>query len=153
MAKKKSNHLGRNFSKQRDDDRLSVNDRSKLMAKIRSKETKLELNFIDELERRTRKKFRTYAADILGKPDIVFDKYKVCIFIDSDFWHGWQYPRWKHLLKNDYWRSKIERNRKRDKRVTHKLRKDGWNVVRLWEHNIKKDRDTCITKVLRLVSK
>ena len=78
------------------------------MSKIRSKETKFEREFILRLKKSTRKKFKVNVTSIKGKPDIVFEKHKVCVFLDSDFWHGWQYPRWKHLLKDDFWREKIK---------------------------------------------
>ena len=78
----------------------------------------------------------------------MFFKYKVCIFLDSDFWHGWQYPRWKHLLKDDFWRNKIEKNRLRDKKVTLYLKKEGWKVLRFWEHQIKKDPSKVLSRIL-----
>ncbi|MBU0634375.1 MAG: very short patch repair endonuclease [Candidatus Omnitrophica bacterium] len=138
MSKKRiKNYSGRNFKKRREDDKISKKKRSSLMSKIRSKNTKFEDDFINLLNKSTRKKIRTHVANIKGKPDIVFDKRKVCVFLDSDFWHGWQYPRWKHLLKNDFWCEKIERNRDRDKKTTVFLRRQGWRVVRIWEHQVK----------------
>lgn len=107
-----------------------------------------ECDFIEALSKRTRLKFSVNDKSIRGKPDIVFSKRKVCVFLDSDFWHGWQYPRWKHLLKDDFWRDKIKKNRKRDRRNTTFLRKKGWVVVRIWEHSIKLDLPKCIQEVL-----
>jgi len=118
------------------------------MSLIRSSSTKFESDFIATLRSKTRKNFSTNDTSILGKPDIVFKKHKVCVFLDSNFWHGWQYPRWKHLLKNDFWRQKIERNRARDKKVTRKLRTEGWVVLRFWEHQLKKDQFVCVQKVI-----
>lgn len=111
------------------------------MSKIRSKNTKLEKEFILVLKKIIHKKFQTNVISIKGKPDIVFQKEKVCIFLDSDFWHGWQYNRWKYLLKNNFWQEKIENNRKRDKKTTNYLRKNGWTVLRFWEHQIKTEID------------
>ena len=148
MAKIK-NYMGRDFSKERAKDKLSKKKRSNLMSKIRSKNTKFETEFIDKLRKNTRKKFRVHVRKIRGTPDIVFDKYRVCVFLDSDFWHGWQYPRWKHLLKNDFWREKIEKNRARDRRNTAFLRRKGWRVLRFWEHQLKNDYDWAIAKVLK----
>jgi DNA mismatch endonuclease, patch repair protein len=107
------------------------------MSKIRSKNTKFEVDFIRQLRKKTKIKFRTHVRKVKGNPDIVFEKQRICIFLDSDFWHGWQYPRWKHLLKNAFWRNKIDRNRKRDKYITRYLRGRGWTVVRVWEHEIR----------------
>ena len=95
-------------------------------------------------------KFEKNVHVIKGKPDIVFKKAKICVFLDSDFWHGWQYPRWKHLLKNDFWRDKIENNRNRDKKTTTYLRRKGWTVIRIWEHSIRMNNSTQIDKILRL---
>lgn len=148
MKKRIRNNLNRDFSKERKSDTLTVRERSIRMSLIRSSSTKFESEFIATLRSKTRKNFSTNDTGVLGKPDIVFKKYKVCVFLDSNFWHGWQYSRWKHLLKNDFWRQKIERNRARDKKVTRKLRIEGWVVLRFWEHQLKKDQFTCVRKVL-----
>ena len=154
MAKKQTNNfLGRNLSKEREPDKISKAKRSSVMSKIRSRGTKFEKDFLEKLKSTTRKRYRLNVKEIKGKPDIVFDRYKLCVFLDSDFWHGWQYPRWKHLLKNDFWRSKIEANRARDKKNTAWLRRNGWTVLRLWEHNIKKDSAKEILKVLESLNK
>ena len=147
MKKKIKNYAGRNFKKERTDDKISKRKRSSLMSKIRSKNTKFEEDFISLLRKSTRKKFRTHVIDIKGKPDMVFDRNKVCVFLDSDFWHGWQYPRWKHLLKNDFWRDKIERNRARDKKTSFFLKRKEWKVVRVWEHQIKSDSLRCVAQI------
>lgn len=145
--KKTKNYLNRNFKKERSNDLLSAKKRSRLMSKIRSRDTKLEQEFIVSLRKTTYKKFQTNVTSIKGKPDIVFLKTKVCVFLDSDFWHGWYYPRWKHLLKNDFWRKKIKNNRERDKKTTAYLRKNGWVVFRFWEHQIKNNLDKMIENI------
>jgi len=146
--KKTKNYLNRNFKKERSDDLLPIKKRSELMSKIRSRDTKFEREFIVSLRKATRKKFKTNVTSIKGKPDIVFQKDRVCVFLDSDFWHGWYYPRWKHLLKNDFWREKIENNRRRDRKTTAYLGENGWAVLRFWEHQIK-NPDESIKKILK----
>lgn len=141
------NYSGRNFKKTREDDKLSEDLRSNLMSKIHSKDTKFELAFIDLLRRSSKKNFQTHVLTIKGKPDIVFEKEKLCVFLDSDFWHGWQYPRWKHLLKNDFWKEKITNNRRRDVRNSRYLKRQGWKVIRLWEHQIKNTPSEAIKKI------
>lgn len=106
------------------------------MSKIHSKGTKLELFLASLLKNSISNKFKVNVTELKGKPDIVFLKDKLCIFIDSDFWHGWQYPRWKHLLKDDSWREKISNNRKRDVRTSVFLKKHEWKVLRIWEHQL-----------------
>jgi DNA mismatch endonuclease (patch repair protein) len=145
--KKTKNYLNRNFKRERNRDLLSTKKRSERMSKIRSRDTKFEQKFISALRKVIKSKFRTNVVSIKGKPDIVFPEDKVCVFLDSDFWHGWYYPRWKHLLKNDFWREKIENNRKRDKKTTIYLRKNGWKVIRIWEHEILKNFDKTIKKI------
>lgn len=149
--RKTRNYLNRNFKKQRSKDKLSKNKRSELMSKIRSRDTKFEKEFIADLEKKTKKKFKINVTSIKGKPDIIFEKEKICIFLDSDFWHGWQYPRWKHLLKNDFWREKIEKNRKRDLLTTQYLKRQGWKVLRIWEHGIQKNPEKAAQKVIKFL--
>ena len=144
---KNKNYAGRNFSKKRTEDKMSKETRSSLMSKIRSKNTNLEKNFIKLLRKSTKLEFKVNVTTIKGKPDVVFLSKKFCIFIDSDFWHGWQYPRWRHLLKNDFWRKKIENNRARDKRITVYLRTNGWKVLRFWEHQLRFNGKTVIEKI------
>ena len=154
MAKRKTNnYLNRNFKKERSDDKLSEKERSERMSRIRSRGTKFEEDFIYALKKATRKKIKTHTRSIRGCPDIIFEKNKVCVFLDSDFWHGWQYPRWKHLLKNDFWRNKIENNRKRDKKTTQYLRKNGWTVLRIWEHEINIKNNKSIEKIVKKIKK
>jgi len=122
------------------------------MSKVKSKKTKFEIEFIFSLKRNTRLKFETNVTDLQGKPDIVFRKQKVCIFLDSDFWHGWQFPRWKHKMKNKFWVDKITNNRRRDTLTTKKLRSQGWQVVRIWEHQLRNDKElNCAKKVVILL--
>lgn len=150
---KTTNYLNRNFNRKRRSDALPTKKRSELMSKIRSRDTKFEQKFIISLRKTTRKKFQTNVSLIKGKPDVVFQKDKVCVFLDSDFWHGWYYPRWKHLLKNDFWREKIENNRKRDRKTTAYLRKNVWTVLRFWEHEIKKNPERVIKMVKTFLAK
>jgi DNA mismatch endonuclease, patch repair protein len=150
MKKRVANYQGRNFKKIRSPDQLSVKARSGLMSKIRSTNTKFEADFVKLLRQQSDFSFSTHRLDLFGKPDIVFSEQKICVFLDSDFWHGWQYSRWKHLLKNDFWREKIAKNRRRDLLVTCRLRRAGWKVIRIWEHSIKKDQVTQIKRILNL---
>jgi DNA mismatch endonuclease, patch repair protein len=141
------NYLGRNFDRERTVDKQTVEGRSKLMSKIRSKGTNFENQFMNLLRGSLQNDFQTHVRTLRGTPDIVFTSEKVCVFLDSDFWHGWQYPRWKHLLKNEFWRDKIYRNRQRDIKVNRALRKEGWMVVRIWEHQIKSDANKVLDQI------
>lgn len=142
------NYSGRNFKRERQGDKLSKRRRSLLMSKIGSKNTNFEKTFVSFIRKGIHQKFITHVKEIRGTPDVVFKKQKLCIFLDSDFWHGWQYPRWKHLLKNDFWKTKIENNRTRDRRNTAYLGKNGWKVLRIWGHQIDRQFDEMIKKVI-----
>lgn len=152
MKKKTRNYLNRDFKKKRSVDKLSKEHRSALMSKIRSRDTKFEKDFVAALKKATRRKFSLNVASIKGKPDIVFANNKVCVFLDSDFWHGWQYPRWKHLLKNDFWRTKIENNRARDRKTTAYLKRQGWIVIRIWEHETQRKLNKAIEKIIGFIN-
>ena len=140
--------MGRNFKKSRVAEKLSPDKRSALMSKIRSKNTKFEEEFISLASLKISNIFMTHVKTLAGTPDLVFEYEKVCVFLDSDFWHGWQYPRWKHLLKDDFWREKISKNRRRDIRNTRLLKRTGWKVIRLWEHQIKFSPEKAIDRIL-----
>jgi len=74
---------------------------------------------------------------VFGKPDFIFRKQKVAVFVDGCFWHGC--PRCYRRPKSNrkFWDAKITRNRIRDRRVKSVLRNEGWQVLRFWEHDLK----------------
>ena len=85
-----------------------------------------------------------------GKPDFVFPKHRLAVFIDGDFWHG--NPMKYHCPKTNsyYWRAKIKRNRERDREVGRVLRKLGWKVLRFWESSL--TNEEAIMGKLRLLT-
>ncbi len=91
-------------------------------------------------------KFESNVREIRGSPDFVFRSARVLVFLDGDFWHGWQFPRWKHKLQ-PFWREKIERNRNRDTNNFRRLRAQGWIVIRIWEHQFKQHPLKCIERI------
>ena len=123
--------------------------RSWVMSRIRSRDTKIEKRTASLL-RKNKMHYRRF-PNLFGSPDFVVEK-SVLVFCDGDFWHGYQYGRRK--LRKKFWRDKIERNMRRDRAVTRRLRADGWSVVRLWEHDIDGKPDACagrITRALRML--
>lgn len=72
---------------------------------------------------------------------------KVAVFIDGDFWHGYRFPSWKGKLTK-FWREKIRKNRERDKRNFAGIRRMGWCVIRLWQHEIKDDLPSCVERIV-----
>ena len=119
--------------------------RSWVMSRIRSKDTKIE-KIMASLLRKNKIHYRRYPK-LFGSPDFVVEK-KILVFCDGDFWHGYRYEKKKKPPKK-FWRDKIERNMKRDKTVTRRLRTDGWHVVRLWEHDIETSPEKCVGKIRR----
>jgi len=115
------------------------------MSRVKGKNTKLEQNIFSEL-RKKRLRFSRHVRSLPGSPDIVFKEKRIAIFIDSDFWHGYRLPRWKNKLK-PFWKKKISDTRLRDRRSTRGLRSSGWKVLRIWEHDIKKDQEKCLERI------
>ena len=115
------------------------------MQKVKLKDGPLETAVRSALWRRGWR-FRKHVKKLPGNPDVVFTKAKVAVFIDGDFWHGYDFDSWKDKLK-PFWRDKIETNMARDQRNFSLLAEAGWVVVRLWGHEVKKDLDGCIQRV------
>jgi DNA mismatch endonuclease (patch repair protein) len=87
-----------------------------------------------------------------GRPDVVFPKAKVVVFVDGDFWHGYDFDKWEYKL-TEFWKVKIQKNIERDKKNSRLLEEQGWKVLRFWEHEIKTDLNGCIDKVINLLAK
>src|SRR5437588_9644116 len=105
----------------------------KVMQANRSTGTQPEVA-VERLLRGARIPFARHVASVLGKPDFVV-RHKVAIFVDGDFWHGFRFALWKGQL-SAYWVTKIQRTRRRDRRTFAALRRQGWKVIRIWEHQL-----------------
>ncbi|MCF1420590.1 very short patch repair endonuclease [Mangrovimonas futianensis] len=122
--------------------------RSKMMGKIRGKNTKPEMLFRKALW----KKGIRYRLNnkLPGNPDISIKKYKLAIFIDGEFWHGYDWDERKQTIKSnrEFWIPKIERNMQRDREVNRALAEKGFTVFRFWSHEIKHELKTCLNDIL-----
>lgn len=127
-------------------DIMSPATRSALMARIRGKGTKPEL-LVAELLKSVGVAFDEHARDLPGRPDFVLRDHRVAVFVDGDFWHGWNFPR-RRLKLSQKWEAKIEGNRLRDARNFRALRRAGWRVVRIWEHQLEQDPAKCLARVM-----
>jgi len=126
--------------------------RSEVMARIRCKGNKdTELLVIQILRSNHITGWRRNQP-LLGKPDFVFRKQKIALFVDGCFWHCC--PKHSTMPKNnkEFWKKKLLGNKERDKFVTKGLRKQGWKVLRIWEHELKHPKKV-IKKLLTLLSK
>lgn len=132
-------------------DNLTKEQRSRTMSRIRSSNTAFEKRIFQELRKRGIR-FKTNYCGVIGKPDIALPKLRKAIFLHSDFWHGWRFPQWEHILPSDSWRIKLRKNRQRDKKVISTLRRQGWTVTVLWEHAFRNEPDASITKIASFLS-
>lgn len=117
------------------------------MSRIRSKNTRVEILVFREL-RKSKIYFQKHYKRVIGNPDIALPRKKKAVFIDGDFWHGYQFSKQKKRLPKKYWQGKIESNIKRDRRVKARLKREGWQVLRIWEHEILKNFDKAINKII-----
>jgi len=127
-------------------DTFGKEKRSQIMRAVKSKGTKLEQKVFKALRKRGLK-FRTNVTSLPGKPDIAIKKYKIAIFLDSCFWHGCQLHCRMPKSNTEYWQKKIERNKKRDILITENYKQMGWNVLRIWEHELKENFESTIDKI------
>lgn len=121
--------------------------RSEVMSRIRSKNTKVELVVFKYL-RAKKIYFQKHYARAAGSPDVAVPSRKVAVFIDGDFWHG-RHAKERLPRLDAWWRAKIERNMRRDRRDRAALRKAGWSVLRVWEGELmrKRTRERWLEKV------
>jgi DNA mismatch endonuclease (patch repair protein) len=109
--------------------------RSELMSRIRSRgNKKTELAMVLLLRKNKITGWRRHQP-LPGTPDFVFPKSKLIVFVDGCFWHGCKKHGIRTALK-PFWKEKFIRNKARDRIVNYKLRKAGWRVIRVWEHEL-----------------
>lgn len=123
-------------------DVFSKEKRHEVMSKIRSKDTKIEIQVRHWLYHKGIRYRKNYKK-VYGKPDIAITKYKIAIFVHGCFWHGHEKCKYYHLPKSrmEYWQEKIEKNKIRDQVNIEKLKNIGWHVFIIWECQVKKDFD------------
>lgn len=116
-------------------DTVSKKKRSEIMSKIKSKDTKIEIEFRKAIWK-AGIRYRKNPKGYFGRPDLVLKKRKIVIFIDSCFWHSCKKHCRLPSTRKNYWLPKIERNKQRDKEVNRHYKKLGWKIIRVWEHGI-----------------
>src|SRR5215469_2724738 len=117
---------------------------SRMMAAVRSKDSKAELALRRELHARG-VRYRLHASDVPGRPDLVIRSRRLAVFVDGDMWHGNPEEVRRRGRENlaelfpsrtEWWVAKIERTMARDREGTESLRREGWTVIRLWDHDV-----------------
>lgn len=131
-------------------DRLSPKQRSANMRAIRAFGTgpeRIVQTWINQLGHSPEQ----HVHAIPGRPDFVFAEASRIVLVYGDFWHGWRFPAWKGRLPRVYWQEKIERNRRRDRANRRKLRRLGWKILVIWEHQIRRDPEATIAVLRRFL--
>lgn len=129
-------------------DIYSAAKRSDVMGRVRSSSNaSTELRLIEVMKQHGITGWRRHQA-LVGKPDFTFRRERVVVFVDGCFWHGCPKCYRAPTSNETYWSAKVARNRARDKRVTDELRREGWRVLRLWEHDLR-TRPAAVAKRVR----
>lgn len=130
-------------------DKITKETRSENMKAIRS--VSLLENKVTQALWNRGYRFRKNVKNMLGKPDIVIKKYKIVIFIDSCFWHYCPIHGTVPKSNTGFWTEKLERNKRRDGTVTTHYIEDGWNILRIWEHELRSDFTGTIEKIIKFI--
>ncbi len=136
-------------------DVLSKEQRSRCMSHIRSKDTKPEV-LVRRFLFAHGFRFRLHRKDLPGKPDIVLPRYKTVIFINGCFWHGHYGCKYSNLpaTNREFWESKISGNIQRDKETYSRLAQSGWNVIEIWQCQLKpKTKDQTLQNLITELQK
>lgn len=128
-------------------DVFSKAKRSEVMSRIRGSGNKATELLLAELFRRNHLTGWRRNLPLFGKPDFVFPKLKLAVFVDGCFWHGCPKHATKPKTNRAFWQRKLARNKQRDKQVSRGLREQGWKVVRIWECALAKQPDGCVYRI------
>lgn len=120
-------------------------NRSEIMGSIKAV-SKLETMVSNELWNRGYR-FRRNVRSLKGTPDIAIKKYKIVIFIDSCFWHFCPIHGKMPKSNVEFWKAKLERNQERDKETNNYYKTKDWNILRIWEHEIRGNFDDTIKRI------
>ena len=131
-------------------DVLTKDQRKLNMSRIQAKNTKPEVKVRKLLFANGIRGYRIH-YDLPGKPDIVFTKQKIAIFIDGCFWHKCPLDFQEPETRKEFWMKKIQSNIERDRKVNEQLKSDGWMVIRIWEHEIKKEPENTVKKIISIL--
>lgn len=124
------------------------------MSRIKGKDTSIEKILRKELYL-AHYRYRKNVSNLPGHPDILLSKYRICIFCDGDFFHGYDLNKIESNLKEnkEYWYNKIKKNQERDRKEEIKLVEMGYVVLRFWEHEIKTDIKSVMNEIEMTVLK
>ena len=131
----------------------TTKQRSYNMSRIRSKGTKPE-KLLNKALWQAGIRYKTPKKPLPGKPDISLKKYKLVIFVDGAFWHGYDWENRKHSIKSnrEFWIAKIERNMQRDQEVNSFYQSKGWTVLRFWDFEVKRELGIVLNSILEILN-
>lgn len=134
-------------------DVLTPEQRTKNMKAIRSKNTKMELLLAKSLWAKGIR-YRKNDKSVFGKPDLTVKKYKIAIFVDSEYFHGkdWKTDKYRIKTNREFWWKKIEENQKRDQTVNSFLVDNKWKVLRFWSKEIRKNLNLCTDEIIAVIN-
>jgi DNA mismatch endonuclease (patch repair protein) len=132
-------------------DRVSAKIRSRIMSRIRGRGNKETEEALAKLFRQHRIKGWRRHQPVFGKPDFIFPKSRLAVFVDGCFWHGCAKHGTIPKSNRAYWRRKLARNKKRDQIVARTLRNAGWRVIRIWYCVLQSRPQTCVERILRVL--
>lgn len=133
-------------------DQFTRAQRSEIMRRVKGQNTSLELAVGTALRRAGLKGWRRHGRGVLGTPDFYRAQEKLAIFVDGCWWHGCRRCYRRPKSNTEYWDAKKARNVARRNAVTRGLRRSGWRVLRLWEHDVRSNRvERALLKFLRAV--
>ncbi len=133
-------------------DIVSPETRSLMMSGIRGENTKPEM-IVRKALHRMGFRYRLHDKTLLGKPDLVFPKYKTVIFVNGCFWHGHECKLFKWPKSNKkFWKEKITGNKLRDSKNCEQLDKQGWNVITVWECSLRGTPEEKLMEYMQAIS-
>ncbi len=131
-------------------DVLTPEQRKLNMSRIRAKDTSPEKKLRQMLREKGIRGYRIH-YNLPGKPDMVFVRKKIAIFIDGCFWHKCPVCFREPETRKEFWMKKIQSNVMRDEKINTQLKEQGWHVIRIWEHEIRKEPEKVTASIISLI--
>ena len=133
-------------------DVLTPEQRTKNMKAIRGRNTKMELLLAKSLWAKGIR-YRKNDKSVFGKPDLTIKKYKIAIFVDSEYFHGkdWNTEKYRIKTNREFWWKKIEENQRRDQTVNRFLVDKGWKVLRFWSKEVLENLNLCVDEIITVI--
>jgi DNA mismatch endonuclease (patch repair protein) len=126
-------------------DHLTREERSRLMQRVRTRNTAPEVHLRRSLWAAGLRGWRVHPKKLPGRPDLAWIGRRVAVFVDGAFWHG--HPDFYWGQSGPFWDEKIAKNRARDRRVDRELAEAGWPVVRVWDFEVERDTPGCVERI------